>query len=25
MMLQYRLARENRWSYEELWKVPFGR
>ena len=25
MMAQYRLARENRWSYSELWNVPFGR
>lgn len=25
MMSQYRLARENRWSYEELRKVPYGR
>lgn len=25
MMTQYRLARANTWSYEELWKVPFGR
>jgi hypothetical protein len=25
MMMQYRLARENSWSYYELRKIPFGR
>jgi len=25
MMTQFLLARENSWSYEELWKVPAGR
>lgn len=25
MMAQYRLARQNAWSYEELWRIPAGR